>query len=107
MSPIVSVLAFTLSVEMCLATTQLWCLYWALFLCVILSCLLVLQSYNFDGAVPFCIEAWVKPFPKDAGLGVFGGTIISKYNRGVSGQFFITLENTVRLPASQVAEYKR
>ena len=71
------------------------------------SLLLVLQSYNFDGAVPFCIEAWVKPFPKDAGLGVFGGTIISKYNRGVSGQFFITLENTVRLPASQVAEYKR
>jgi len=46
------------------------------------------QSLHFSGTKHMTIEAWVRPRKsKD-----FGGTIISKYNRGVVGQFFVHVE---------------
>ena len=45
-------------------------------------------SLQFEGVKPLTIEVWVRPRAAND----FGGTIVSKYNRGRMGQFFIHME---------------
>lgn len=46
------------------------------------------ESFEFQGVKPLTLEVWIRPrAAKD-----FGGTILSKYNRGRMGQFFIHVE---------------
>ena len=47
---------------------------------------------HFGGSRPFCVEAWVKPTDAEHTPHAFrsyGGTIMAKYNEGVSGHFML------------------
>eukprot|EP00899_Mesostigma_viride_P005301 jgi/Mesvir1/14772/Mv05413-RA.1 len=49
------------------------------------------QGLQFPGPKAFCVEAWIRPLPTSTGFAT-GGTIFSKYNRGLRGQYIVRLE---------------